>query len=79
MSYVNNFKIGIIKVQVSLKGLEALKENRTSKKVSPHCIVVLVSGAELWLWGSVHTKGQLISKCLFGVFKSPKKPMKFIS
>ena len=22
-------------------------------------------------------KGQLISKCRFGVFKSPKKPMKF--
>ena len=24
-----------------------------------------------------NTKGQLISKCLFGVFKSPKKPTKF--
>jgi hypothetical protein len=25
------------------------------------------------------TKGQLISKCPFGVFKSPKKLMKFLS
>ena len=25
----------------------------------------------------VETKGQLISKCPFGVFKSPKKPRKF--
>ena len=24
-----------------------------------------------------HTKGQLISKCPFDVFKSPKKPTKF--
>ena len=61
---------------MSLKGPEALKENRTSKKVSPHCIVVWVSAAELWLWGPVHTKGQLISKSLFGVFKSPKKAKK---
>ena len=62
---------------MSLKGPEALKENRTSKKVSPHRIVVWVSAAELWLWGSVHTKGQLISKCLFGIFKSAKKKQKF--
>ena len=27
--------------------------------------------------GSSHPKGHLISKCPFGVFKSPKKPMKF--
>ena len=78
MSYVNNFKIGIIKVQVSLQGLEALKENRTSKKVSPHCIVVLVSAAELWLWGPVHTKGQLISKCLFVVIVSTKIATKIL-
>ena len=60
-------------VQVSPKGPETLKENKTSKNVSTHCIVVWVSAAELWLWGLLHTKGQLISKCLFGVFKSPKK------
>ena len=26
----------------------------------------------------LRTKGQLVSKCLFGVFKSPKKIMKFL-
>ena len=31
------------------------------------------------VYGAYLPKGQLISKCPFGVFKSPKKPTKFLS
>ena len=41
--------------------------------------LILISFANMWLLLSWITKGQLISEWIFGVFKSPKKPTKFLT
>ena len=45
-----------------------LEDTEIEKEQQPETIVIQESG---------HVKGQLISKCPFGVFKSPKIPTKF--
>jgi hypothetical protein len=49
------------------------KDNFKNKQVVSNAFVL-----EIFMSDEVHTKGPLISKCPFGVFKLTKKPTKFL-
>jgi hypothetical protein len=66
------------KMSKSTFTIEAKKSKTSSKLMSTGSYTKNVSeNQQDILQIEKSTKGQLISKCPFGVFKSPKKPMKF--